>query len=157
MSMLTLLPNQEMKNRAHGLAVQAAGEGLVKTANWLVGENNAKKLQDAIDDIDVATEQVEVPDYFTELKLDVCASNPESEECAGAAFNTGLQMVNPIINTGSTVHGISEDAFKKDETETLAQKEADSKEDLASTVSPSNFKKVNTKSAAFGAPPQRKW
>ena len=64
------------------------------------------------------------------------ASNPESEECADAAFNTGLQMVNPIINTGSTVHGISEDAFKKDETETLAQKEADSKEDLASTVSP---------------------
>ena len=37
-----------------------------------MGENNAKKLQDAIDDIDVATEQVEVPDYFTELKQCVC-------------------------------------------------------------------------------------
>ena len=152
MSMLTLLPNQEMRNRAHGLAALAGAEGLVKTANWLVGENNAKKLQDAIDDIDVATEKVEVPDYFTELKLDVCASNPESEQCEGAVFRSGVQMVNPIINTGSTVHGISEDALKKDETESLAKKEAELKEDLASTVSPSSLKKVNSKSAAFGAP-----
>ena len=141
MTGLTLFPNKDAANKAHGLAIQAIAEGGIKTAQVLTSNRNIDLLNDAIENVDEATEATETPEFFQELKLGPCATNPESEECVSAGFNTGVSMVNPTINTGTTVQGTGagELVDVEDATDSSAVTNSEDESELASTVSGSTF------------------
>ena len=143
MGSMLLFPNANAHNLAKGMAVQAAAEAASKGVQAHFAGKNMDMLQDAIDNVDKATEAVDTPDFFTDLKVGPCATNPESEECRSAGFNTGLDMVNPTINTGTTVRGTTtgELAQGEDVNTNTAVTGDDKPADLAETVAGSDFKK----------------
>ena len=152
---ITLEPNMDNKNRARGLYVKAAAEAGIKGAQWHQAGKNMDLVNDAIDNIDAATEAVDVPDdMFTEMKVGPCAENPNSEECRSAGFTTGVSMVNPTINTGTTVRGVGEGELVKAEEDgdNNAVKNNEKPEDIAKSLSSSTFTDRRGKGGVKGAP-----
>ncbi len=136
---VTLYTNVDNQRKAKGMAVAALAETGAKVAEGQMARNNMELLEKAINDVDEATEATETPDFFTDLKVGPCAENPESDECRSAGFNTGLSMVNPTINTGTTVRGTTDGVLNADEeaTDSTAVTGTESPDDIADSISSS--------------------
>ena len=154
MSQLNIYPNQGARELAGVLALKMGVEATAAGAKAGLAANNVDKMEDAIDKIDTALEETEQEDIFTDMKLGPCATNPESEECKAGSYSTGVNMANPVINTGTSVTGVSrgESLGEQEGTTDSAVANNDSGGDAADTISNSANTNHSGSGGVKGAP-----